>query len=264
LILRKEEKQTMSIPDYFTRYENLKMSRDADGVLIVQMHTKGGPIVFSGKSHSDFVDAFNDISKDRGNSVIILTGTGDEWMARIDFQSLGDITNPRIWDQIYWEGKKVLMNLLDIEVPLIAAINGPALLHSEYALLCDIVLASENAVFQDMPHLSGGIVPGDGMHVVWPLVLGEMRGRYFLWTQQKLSAREAHAMGVVAEVLSRDHLLPRARELASQIAKLPPLTRRYTRAALTQRMKRLILEGVGYGLALEGITATDLRAQKPS
>lgn len=246
-------------PAYFTQFANLKMTRDAAGVLEVQMHTNGGPLVFTGQTHTDLVDAFYAISRDRDNAVVILTGTGDEWIAQIDFPSLGDVTNPRVWDQIYWEGKKVLQNLLDIEVPVIAAINGPALLHSEYALLSDIILASESAVFQDMPHLTGGIVPGDGVHVVWPLVLGPQRGRYFLLTQQKLTAQEALSLGVVNEVMAADALLPRARELAAQIARIPLLTRRYTRVAMTQRLKRQVLDDVGYGLALEGISATDLR-----
>ena len=86
-----------------------------------------------------------------------------------------DFTIPKNWDRVYWEGKKVLQNLLDIDVPVIAAVNGPALVHSEYILTCDAVLASDNTVFQDLPHLTFGLVPGDGVHVLWPHVLGPVR-----------------------------------------------------------------------------------------
>src|SRR5208282_1965159 len=106
--------------------------------------------------------------------------------------------------------KHLLMNLLDIEVPIVAAVNGPALVHAEIPVLSDIVIAAESAEFQDAPHFPNGIVPGDGVHVVWPLVLGTNRGRYFLLTGQKLSAREAQTLGVVSEVVSRDKLLARA------------------------------------------------------
>jgi enoyl-CoA hydratase/carnithine racemase len=246
-------------PAYFTKYENLDFSRDQNGILEVRMHTNNGSLIFTGKTHQDFVDAFYDISRDRDNRVVILTGTGDAWIDQIDFQSLGDVTNPREWDKIFWEGKKVLQNLLDIEVPVISAVNGPALLHTEYILTSDIILASENAVFQDMPHFNAGIVPGDGVHVLWPLVLGPSRGRYFLLTQEKLTVQQAHELGVVNEVLPSDKLMNRARELARQLAKQPTLTLRYTRVALTQHIKRLVNEGIGYGLALEGITASDLR-----
>jgi enoyl-CoA hydratase/carnithine racemase len=57
--------------------------------------------------------------------------------------------------------------------------------------LCDIVIASDTATFQDDPHFLNGIVPGDGVHIIWPLLLGPNRGRYFLLTGQKLSAQEA-------------------------------------------------------------------------
>ncbi|MBD2105193.1 enoyl-CoA hydratase/isomerase family protein [Leptolyngbya sp. FACHB-261] len=246
-------------PAYFSKYENLHFYRDEKGILEVKMHTDSGPFIFTGTAHRQFPDAFYDISRDRDNRIVILTGTGDSWIAQIDFNSLGDVTNPREWDKTFWEGKKVLQNLLDIEVPVISAVNGPALLHSEYILTTDIILASENATFQDMPHLNAGIVPGDGVHVLWPLVLGPSRGRYFLLTQETLSAQQAHQLGVVNEVLPSDRLMERAWELARQLAKQPTLTLRYTRVALTQRIKRLATEGIGYGLALEGITATDLR-----
>ena len=79
------------------------------------------------------------------------------------------------WDKIYWEGKQLLMNLLAIEVPMISAVNGPAMRHSELPLLRDIVLAAEEASFQDAGHFGGGLVPGDGVHAVYPLLLG-LRG----------------------------------------------------------------------------------------
>jgi enoyl-CoA hydratase/carnithine racemase len=150
------------------------------------------------------------------------------------------------------------MNILDIEVPLIAALNGPVRLHTEYILLADIVLATPSTVFQDKPHFEFGIVPGDGVNLLWPEVIGSVRGRYFLLTRQELGAETAKEWGAVNEIVSADKLLPRARELAEGLAKLPPLTTRYTRIALTQKLRRIIDEGIGYGLALEGISAAQV------
>ena len=136
---------------------------------------------------------------------------------------------------------------------MIAAVNGPAHRHAELAVLCDIVLASENASFQDAGHFVNGTIPGDGVHVVWPMLLGPNRGRYFLFTGQKLSAQEALALGVVGEVLPRERLLPRAWELAERLAAAPRLTSRYTRVLVTQTLKRMMHDNLGYGLALEGL-----------
>ena len=147
-------------------------------------------------------------------------------------------------------------------MPVIAAVNGPALIHAEIAVLSDIVIASENTEFQDAPHFPNGVVPGDGVHIVWPLVLGINRGRYFLLTGQKLSAGEAQRLGVVSEVVPRDRLLSRAREIAEEIVKKPTLATRYGRVALTQQLKRAMLDNLGYGLALEGLGALSAAAAR--
>ena len=89
-----------------------------------------------------------------------------------------------------------------------------------------------------------------------------MRGRYFILTRQELDASTAKEWGAVNEIVPADKLLPRARELGEGLAKLPPLTTRYTRIALTQKLRRIIDEGVGYGLALEGISAADVARTK--
>jgi enoyl-CoA hydratase/carnithine racemase len=243
---------------YREKYENVRMRRE-DGILEVALHTRGGPLVFNGYVHEALMRAFRDIGDDPENHVVILTGTGNEFCAQISPEGF-DFFTPTGYDKILREGTKVLENIVDIEVPMIAAINGPVTAHSEYALLCDIVLAAEGAYFQDAPHPAFGIVPGDGLHIVWPEVIGEIRGRYFLLSGQKLSAQQAKEYGAVNEVLSREALLPRAWELARHLKKQNPLTLRYTRMALSNRFRRRLQEGLSYGLALEGISAAQVAA----
>jgi len=241
---------------YENKYKNLRLHRE-DGVLEITLHSQGQSLIFNGHTHQELVEAFYDVGNDRDNRVVILTGAGDAFCKEITAEGF-DFFTPEGYDKIFKEGRRILEHMLNIEVPMIAAINGPFLVHTEYALLCDMILASEEAEFQDLPHLNFGITPGDGVHVLWPEVIGSIRGRYFLMTQQKLSARQALEFGAVNEVLPRSRLMPRARELAKGLLKYNDLTLRYMRLALTQRLKRLLAEGVPIGLALEGISAAQV------
>lgn len=242
---------------YANAFPNARLTRTPNGVLEVALHADGGKLVFNGHTHEQFVDLFHAIGEDRDNRVVILTGTGNAFMDEIRPDGF-DFFTPLGYDKILGEGVKVLNNILDIEVPMITALNGPVLLHSEYALLTDIVLATPETVFQDTPHFEFGIVPGDGMHILWPEVIGSIRGRYLLLTRQVLDASTAKEWGVVNEIVPADRLLARAHEIADGIAALPPLTSRYTRMALTQRLRRVVAEGISYGLALEGISAAQV------
>jgi enoyl-CoA hydratase/carnithine racemase len=239
---------------YQNSFSNARLARSESGILEVMLHSDGGTLLFDGYTHEQFVDLFHCIGNDKDNRVVILTGSGKAFMESISPNGF-DFSTPQGFDKIYREGRKVLMNILDIEAPMIAAVNGPLRLHSEYILLCDIVLATRQAVFQDKPHFDLGIVPGDGVNLLWPEVIGSVRGRYFIMTRQELSAETAQAWGAVNEIVPNDRLLPRAREIAEELAKLPPLTTRYTRIALTQKLRRIVDEGLGHSLALEGISA---------
>lgn len=243
--------------DYQNSFANARLTRTDSGVLEVAFHTDSAKLVFNGHTHEQFVDLFHAIGEDRDNRVVIITGSGDAFMDSIDPEGF-DFFSPMGFDKILREGRKVLSNILDIEVPMIAALNGPVLLHSEYALLADIILATPETVFQDKPHFDFGIVPGDGVNLLWPEVIGSIRGRYFILTRQVLDAQTAKDYGAVNEIVPADGLMARAHAIAEQLAALPPLTGRYTRIALTQRLRRIIDEGTGYGLALEGISAADV------
>jgi enoyl-CoA hydratase/carnithine racemase len=248
--------------NYRDSFPNARLTRSPSGVLEVALHSDGGALVFNGHTHEQFVDLFHAIGSDRKNRVVILTGSGEAFMESISPEGF-DFFSPQGFDKIYREGKKVLMNILDIEVPLIAAVNGPVRLHTEYVLLADIVLATPATVFQDKPHFDFGIVPGDGVNLLWPEVVGSVRGRYFILTRQELDAETAKDWGVVNEVVPADVLLARAHEIAEKLAALPPLTSRYTRIALTQKLRRIVDEGIGYGLALEGISAFEVARSTP-
>jgi enoyl-CoA hydratase/carnithine racemase len=177
---------------YSDRYEHVRMTRK-DGVLEVVLHTGGNSLVWGAGPHGELPWAFGDIGSDRENRIVIITGAGQDFCADRDDSLARARRSAEDWDVIYWEGKQLLQNLLGIEVPVIAAVNGPARYHAEIAALSDIVIAADTALFQDKPHFMSGVVPGDGVQFIWPMLLGPNRGRYFLLTGQEISANEAMA-----------------------------------------------------------------------
>ena len=246
-----------SFEDYATKYENIRLERDEAGVLQVTVHTDGKSLIWTGNAHDELAYCFTDIACDAENKVVVLTGAGDSFCAEIDFSSF-NLGTAKDWSQIVFEGQRLLQNLMGIEVPVIAAINGPATVHPEIPVLSDITIASNTTVFADSPHFGNGIVPGDGAHLCWMHVLGPQRGRYFLLSEQTLDAERALEFGVINEVLPPDQVLPRAREIAARIAAKPSLGTRYTRVLLTREIKRLIHEQQALGLAHEALAALSL------
>jgi enoyl-CoA hydratase/carnithine racemase len=248
--------QPMKLTDYAARYRTIHCERH-DGVLEVRLHTRGGEALWGASEHSlhnELGLAFADLARDPDNKVILITGTGRNFIAARDDQERAPEAHlAAMWERIHAEGTALLENLLAIPVPVVAAVNGPALIHAEIAVLSDIVLAAEHAVFADIAHVPNGVVPGDGVHTVWPMLLGPNRGRYFLLTGQHLSAQEALRMGVVGEVLAPAELMPRARALAQQLAQLPTRVLRHTRTVLVHHLRRRMREELGLGLAVEAL-----------
>jgi enoyl-CoA hydratase/carnithine racemase len=243
----------MALQDYANRYSTLKFERSAEGILLVTAHTDGGPLRWGKVPHEEWPRAFHDVATDLDNRVVILTGTGREFSGPRPAAATRTARPVAEMDRIVWEGRHLLANLLKIEAPMIAAINGPALRHSEIPLLCDIVLASDTALFEDAGHFESGLVPGDGVNVVYPMLLGMNRARYFLLTSQQIGAEEAKQLGLVSEVLAPDALLPRAWELARRLARHPDMHLRNTRTILTMEIRRQIEAHLGYSLTLEAM-----------
>jgi enoyl-CoA hydratase/carnithine racemase len=247
----------MHLDDYRERYATVRLTRSDAGVLTVALHTRGGPALWgtSLKSlHCELGQAFADIARDQDNRAVVITGTGDSFCAAMDPEErFPEPSLAAMWPRIYQEGITLLENLLAIPVPVIGAVNGPALIHAEIVVLSDIVLAADHAEFADLAHIPGGAVPGDGVHTVWPMLLGPNRGRYFLLTGERIAAEEARRLGVVAEVLPRADLMPRALELAGRLAQLPLPVLRNTRAVLTRNLRRRMSDELAYGLGAEAV-----------
>jgi enoyl-CoA hydratase/carnithine racemase len=246
----------MKLTDYADRYHTVRFER-YDGVLEVTLHTRAGEAqwgITEQSLHAELGQAFADIARDPENKVILLTGTGASFIAQMDRETAAPETDrAALWRRIHTEGVALLENLLAIPVPVIAAVNGPALIHAELAVLSDIVLAADHAEFADLAHSPAGVVPGDGVQAAWLMLLGPNRGRYFLLTGQRIPATEALRLGLVAEVLPAADLLPRARILARQLAANSAVMLRHTRTVLVRELRRRMRDELELGLALEAL-----------
>jgi enoyl-CoA hydratase/carnithine racemase len=153
---------------------------------------------------------------------------------------------------MYYRGATKLIESLifDVDIPTIAAVNGPGY-HTELALLCDITICSDDAIFQD-GHFLIGFVPGDGQLLSFQELIGTKRASYALYTGQKIDAKTALDWGLVNEVLAKDRLLDRAWELAAQIMRQPRSTRCLTHHLLSRPWKQRIINDFQAHIAHEG------------
>jgi enoyl-CoA hydratase/carnithine racemase len=226
----------------------------------MRLHSNGGPMKWGSESHHVVIPALLDINADPENEVLILTGTGDSFLREFDAESLQrdgfvnvDSLGPRqAYDLFYQDQTRGPLVLLDLRMPVIAAINGPIHFHPELALLNDIVLCSSNTYFYENHWDNVGIVPGDGVHTLFRELLGPNRGRYFLLTGQKIEAEEARQLGLVGEVLAPEDLLPRAWEIAREVfMSKNRIHRRLTRSLLVQPWRELFTKELFSGMAHE-------------
>jgi enoyl-CoA hydratase/carnithine racemase len=238
--------------DYKDKYKHIRFSRTEEGIVVMTLQTEGGSLKWYGISHDELAWAFGDVAGDSDAAVVILTGTNPDFITNFDYGTVagGQVPSAELMERKGWAGYQLIHNFLEIQVPVVAAVNGPCAIHTELPLMCDVVIASEDAWLEDGPHFPMGVVPGDGMHIVWPLVAGQNRGRYFLTTDMRLSAQEAKEWGVVNEVVPKEKVLQRSMELAKKIAQKPPMTRRHTHHLLTQPFRKALVDELSHGIGL--------------
>ncbi len=255
--------------EYQNRYSDCYvLEKTDDGILLMRMHTDGGPVNWN-KAASSTPNLLGDIAGDRDVRVIIFTGTGENFNA--DFRPKGEelkayaaqlqAAPQRPAEDVEaagWSGRNRHNNMLDIDAIMIAAVNGPVTIHSELPLMCDIVLASDTAYFQDLAHFVSNLAPGDGVQNIWPRAIGMNRFRYWQLMGQKITAQQAYDWGAVNEVVPNDKLLDRAWEIAHYLVRFSPVTLRNTRRIFVQELKRAAVNDLALGQNMELLGMTSI------
>jgi enoyl-CoA hydratase len=221
-------------------------------VRVLTLNRPASRNALDGPLHAAMLSAVRTVADEPEVRAVVLTGAGDAFSAGGDFGLIAQMQlDPDLRGETLKRGRTLFWSLLALEVPVIAAVNGPAVgAGATLALLCDIVLMAEQAYLAE-PRSSIGLVPGDGGAIVWPLLAGVPAARAYLLTGDRMPAAEAHRLGLVHRVVGSDALLEDAMTLADRLAGLSPHAVRATKRALNLQLETAALAGFEFALDAE-------------
>lgn len=190
----------------FDTYECIEFKRDAR-VLTMALNRPVQRNAVNARLHFELSRVFSDAQRDPDSDVVVLTGNGAAFCAGGDIDWMQQsIDVPAEFEKTAREAKDIVYSQLDLEKPLICKLNGHATgLGASLALLCDIVIASDEAKIGD-PHVSVGLVAGDGGALIWPQLVGYAKAKKYLLTGELMLAAEAERIGLVTDVVARAEL----------------------------------------------------------
>src|SRR6266478_2486738 len=240
----------------YSAYEFLQIEV-AERVATVTLNRPAHLNAVNAALHHEFEQIWLDLAEDRDVNAILLTGAGAAFSIGGDITSRVRGTKPkgRGGRRIFMsDGRRVIENLLDVEQPIVAAINGDALgFAANVALLCDVTVASETAKLADT-HVALGAVAGDGGAVIWPLLIGPNRAKEFLMLGDTITGADAARIGLVNYAVPPAQVLPKARELAQRLADGPTWAIRWSKLAVNKWLKQQANLIMDAGLAYEAVS----------
>ena len=250
----------MAAPDY-SRYQHLTVEPSASGVTTITLNRPASKNAVNSVMHEELQDIWIDVSRDFQTKVVVLTGAGPTFCVGGDVKDMaaqdvpfggGKDIHPAVVTG--GEARRAIMYMLDLEQPVISAINGHAIgLGATLALCADISVMSAEARIGD-PHVKVGLVAGDGGAVLWPLLIGPSRAKEFLLRGNLIDGTEAERIGLVNHVRPPAEVLPAALEIAEEIAALPPMAVRWTKFSVNRWLKDVYHQVFDASIAFEQIT----------
>jgi enoyl-CoA hydratase len=206
--------------------------------------------------HTELTRIFTDAQNDNAVDVITLTGAGRAFCAGADLKELP--ADKEAVDKIFMEAREILVSILEVQKPIIAAVNGPATgLGVTLALFPDIVIASDRARLGDT-HVKVGLAAGDGGAVIWPILVGVNKAKELLMTGEVIDADEALRIGLVNHVVPHDMLDTKVMEMAQELATGHTMAIRSTKKAVNLYIKWMLNQVFDYSCAMEYQCAMDV------
>ena len=218
----------------FTR---LRLSREGDVLHVVIDHPDSDLNVVDEAMHHDLTRLFRELKQESEARAVLLSGRGRAFSAGGSFEWFKTLRTPQRAFALHRDARQLIWDLLDVELPIVAAVHGYAMgLGASVALLSDVIYMGESARLAD-PHVRAGIVAGDGGVVAWPLAVGPARAKEYLMTGDPIGAVEAERIGLVNHVVPDDELLDAALAAATRLAAGAPMAVRYTKLAINRLIK---------------------------
>ncbi len=235
-------------------FSTLQLDRDGDVLRVTIAHPDSPLNAVDERLHADLTALFAGLRRESEARAIVLTGRGRAFSAGGDFNWFPQLREMRRLEALRRDAKQLIWDLLDVEIPIVAALNGHAMgLGASIALLCDVIVMADTATIGD-PHVKVGIVAGDGGVAIWPLAVGPARAKQYLLTGDPVSAVEAERIGLVNKVVPAADLEREAMALARRLAAGAPLAVRYTKLSVNKLIKDALNVAFDTSTALELVT----------
>jgi enoyl-CoA hydratase len=233
----------------YSDYQTLLFSR-AGAVLTVTINRPRAYNAVDGVLHRELSRVFGEIAADESVDAVVLTGAGKAFSAGGDLDFFRNVT-PAQLDAVFVEARKIIVDLVDLPQPIIAAVNGAAAgLGATLALFCDVVYAADDAKISD-PHVRIGVTAGDGGAVIWPLLVGVARAKEYLMTGDSVSAAEAERIGLVNRVVPAAEVVSQAHAFAERLTKGSRMAIRSSKAAVNKVLRERVNLVLDTSLAFE-------------
>jgi enoyl-CoA hydratase len=235
-------------------FTTLDVARAGDVLRVTIAHPTSALNAVDEALHRDLTKLFAALKGETDARAVLLTGRGRAFSAGGDFNWFPKLQEPGRLEELRRDAKQLIWDLLDVELPIVAALNGHAMgLGASIALLCDVIFMADTATIGD-PHVRVGIVAGDGGAAIWPLAVGPARAKQYLLTGDPLPAAEAERIGLVNRVVPAADLDKEAMAFATRLAAGAPLAVRYTKLAVNKLVKDALNVAFDTSTALELLT----------
>ena len=226
--------------DWHDRFETLTVTTDGP-VRIVTMNRPDFRNAADAVMHRELGEVWDVLASDADCRAVVLTGAGKSFSAGGDLPRMVQTQESQsIQEEVFAEARRTVTTMIALPQPLIAAVNGAAVgLGASLVSLCDLAIASDRAFLAD-PHLGVGLVPADGAALLWPLIMGAVRAKEYVFTGDRIPAETARELGLINKVVPAEDLMPTTMALAHRLSEVPHQALRQTKRLMNTHITRAL------------------------